>query len=498
MFMEKVMDNYKWRALAAIAVGSFMAPLNGSITNIALPSITAFFSVSLVTAEWVIMSYLLVISSLLLTYGRLGDMIGHKPVYVGGFAGFTVGAFLCGVAPSIEALIAFRVLQGLGAGMMFAIGPAIVTSSFPPQERGKALGLLGMVVAVALATGPALGGFLVGLFGWRAVFLINLPIGVFGTFWALRTLRWSREQTKQNFDFLGAGLFSFGLTVLLLILSQGENWGWRSPQILIPLAAALVSLALFIRVELRVPDPMLDLSLFKIRLFSAANVSALINFMAQSAVYFLFPFYLLDMRLLAPQHAGMIIMVSPLVIFVVAPVAGSLSDRIGSRLLSSTGMGLVAVSLFLLSRVQLDTPVLFMAAAFAFLGLGAGLFQAPNNSAIMGSVPRRRLGIASGMLATMRNVGMVLGIAVAGAVFAVREAHHLFALDAAGLTGRVLTTGAFTAAMNDAFLVGAGLAALGVVTSLVRGAGVPGQEIPAAPQAPPAAAPAASAPRRTR
>lgn len=491
--------NYKWHALAAVAVGSFMAPLNGSIINIALPSITSYFSVNLVTAEWVIMSYLLVISGLLLTYGRLGDMIGHKPVYVGGFAVFTVGATLCGLAPSIEMLIASRVLQGLGGGMMFAIGPAIITSAFPPQERGKALGILGMVVAAALATGPALGGLLVGLFDWRAVFYINLPIGLFGTIWAARILLWRRQQTKQNFDFLGAGLFSAGLTILLLVLSQGQSWGWDSPKTLIPAAGALVLLALFILVELRIPHPMLDLSLFRNRLFSAANISALINFMAQFAVYFLFPFYLLDMRQLPPQQAGILMMVSPLVIFVIAPIAGSLSDRIGSRLLSSTGMGLITISLLILSRAQLDTPIPLLALNFALMGLGVGLFQSPNNSAIMGSVPRNRLGIASGMLATMRNVGMVMGIAVAGAVFAIREAHHFSALGAAGLSGTALTTQAFTAAMQDTFLVGAGLAAVGVITSLIRGSDPRGRQgSDTVPAGRPQPQPAASGSRRTR
>lgn len=462
-------DGYKWRALAAVGVGNFMAPLMGSIVNIALPDITSYFKVGLPTAEWVVMAFLLVISSLLLTYGRLGDMLGHKPVYVTGFAVFTVGSALCGFATSIEMLIAFRILQGIGAGMVMAIGPAIITAAFPPRERGKALGIMGMVVAAALAAGPALGGLLVGYFGWRAVFLLTVPIGLFGTLWAAYILAWKREPSRQTFDFLGAGLFSAGLTLLLLVLSKGQEWGWDSFRSLVFLAAAGAALALFIRAELKVLQPMLDLSLFRNRLFSAANASALLNFMAQFSVFFLFPFYLLDVRHLPAQQAGLLMMVGPLVVVFLAPVSGTLSDRIGSRLLSSTGMALITVSLFLLSRIGLTTPLPTVALSLGVLGLGVGLFQSPNNSAIMGSVPRHRLGIASGMLATMRNVGMVMGIAVAGAVFAARHAAHLAALEKSGLAGETLSARSFTYAMHDAFLVGAFLALLGVVTSLVRG-----------------------------
>jgi len=479
-------DGYKWRAMAAVAVGNFLGPLNGSIVNIALPNITAHFQADLPAAEWVIMAFLLTISSLLLTYGRLGDMIGHKPVYVSGFFVFTAGSLLCAAAGSIEALIAFRVVQGLGAGMLMAIGPAIVTSAFPARERGKALGIMGMVVAAALASGPVLGGILVGYFDWRAVFLLNAPIGLFGLFWSARILAADKGRPGQSFDVPGALTFSAGLTLLLLVLSKGQEWGWSSAPVLAFAPASLALLALFLFIERKVPQPMLDLSLFRNRLFLSANASSLLNFMAQFAVYFLLPFYILDIRHLAPQHAGFLMTASPLVVFFVAPLSGSLSDRIGSRTLSSLGMGIIAVGMFLLSRIPLDAPLPAIAAVLALIGLGVGLFQSPNNSAIMGAVPRQRLGIASGMLATMRNVGMVMGIAVAGAVFAIRHAYHLETLSRAGLSGTSLEALAFTSGMHDAFFAGGVLALLGVLTSLVRGEERPGQGAEAAPGGPPA------------
>lgn len=469
-------SDYKWRAMAAVAVGNFLGPLNGSIVNIALPNITAYFDVGLPAAEWVIMAFLLVISSLLLTYGRLGDILGHKPVYVSGFFVFTLGSLLCAFAGSINMLIVYRVVQGLGAGMLMAMGPAILTSAFPARERGKALGLMGMVVAAALASGPVLGGLLVGYFDWRAIFLINVPLGLFGLLWTAYILVWDKGKAKQSFDYAGAITFSAGLTLLLLGLSKGQEWGWSSSLTLGLGLGALVLLAVFVLTETKIPHPMLDLSLFRNRLFTAANASSMLNFMAQFAVYLLMPFYLLDIRHIEPQHAGLLMMASPLVVVIVAPHSGALSDRIGSRLLSSTGMGIIAVGLFLLSRVPVDASLPVIALVLALIGMGVGLFQSPNNSAIMGSVPRHRIGIASGMLATTRNVGMVLGIAVSGAVFAIRHAYHIHNLELSGLSETALTSLSFTSAMNDAFLVGSLLAVVGVLTSLVRGNESSGQK----------------------
>ncbi|OAT85450.1 hypothetical protein A6M21_05890 [Desulfotomaculum copahuensis] len=462
-------ESYKWWVLASIALGTFMGPLDGSIVNIALPSISSYFHTSLAMVEWVVMSYLLMISSLLLTYGRLGDMYGHKPIYLGGFVIFTLGSALCGFSPGIGFLIGARVLQAVGAGMMMAIGPAIVTSTFPPHLRGRALGMNGSVVASALAFGPAIGGLLLSQFGWRSIFFVNLPIGIIGTLWAVRILRRDERLVRHRFDIPGAVTIFAGLMFLLLSLSHGGEWGWSSPAVLFSLAAAVVFLGLFIYLELRSPEPMMDLRLFRIRLFAAANATSLLNFMAQFSITFLLPFYLEQVRHLNPAHAGLVLSAPPFLILFVAPLSGALSDRIGSRLLSSLGMAITAAGMFWLSRVGVATPYAVIVAGMAVFGLGTGLFQAPNNSAIMGSVPRQRLGTASGTLASMRNIGMVLGIALSGAVFSGRLPVHDAVLRALGRHGAALQAQAFTMSMQDAYLVGASLAALGVLTSLVRG-----------------------------
>ncbi|MDN5294200.1 MAG: hypothetical protein PWQ91_789 [Eubacteriales bacterium] len=453
--------------LLAVAIGTFMAPLDASVVNIALPKIGSFFHAPLRLVEWVIMSYLLVISSLLLTYGRLGDMYGHKKIYVTGFIFFTIGSLLCGLAPSIMALIFARAFQALGAGMMMAMGPAIVTATSPPQERGRSMSTIAVAVSVALTTGPILGGFLTSHFGWRSIFLINLPIGVIASFLAWRTIPETGRKEKQPFDLKGAALFFAALTSILLSLSYVEKAGWKNPRIWLALTGGLFLLLLFILLEKKIPAPMLDLSLFKIRLFSLGNLSALLNYIAQYSVVFLMPFYLQQQRHLDPSHAGLLLIPMPLTTMVIAPISGILSDKFDVRYLSSAGMGITAFGLWQLSRLTVDSPTSAIILALVTVGLGTGLFQTPNNSAIMGSVPKNRLGIASSVLATMRNVGMVTGVAITGAVFSTRYNSLLKTYAAQGIgNSKVL---AFSGAMHTAYLVATCLALLAVFTSLSRG-----------------------------
>ncbi len=463
----------KWQTMFAVAIGTFLSAMSSSIINVALPFIGNYFEVDMASLEWVVMAYLLVISSLLIAYGRLGDIWGYKSIYLTGFVIFTAASLLCAISETIHTLIAFRVLQGIGAGMIMAIGPAILTATFPPQERGKALGMIGMVVASALATGPFIGGIMVQFFDWQMVFYLNIPLGILGVVWGSYILPKSIQVNKQAFDYPGAIALFLTLFAILLSLSHGQQWGWSSSQTLSLLGFGLLMLGFFIWWELRHPQPLMDLNLFKIRLFSAASVSALINYMAMFSYIFLIPFYLKDVAGLDPSHIGMLMVVSPLMILLSSPISGTLSDKIGSRTLSSLGLALTCLRLFLLSGlgpafspVQLILPLLLF-------GLGSGLFQAPNSSAIMGSVPKQRLGIASSTIASMRNMGMVMGIAISGAVFNGRLPIYLTKYNQLGYQGQNLQATAFVNAMHDAFLVAALLAVFGVVTSYVRGSQQP-------------------------
>lgn len=461
----------RWQILSAIAIGTLMGPVDGSVVNIALPVITRSLRTTLDVAEWVAVAYLLVISSVLLTWGRLGDMYGHRRIYLGGFAVFTLGSVLCGAAPGIGWLVGFRVLQAVGAGMMMSASPAIITEVFPPTERGRALGLNAVAVAVGLAVGPVLGGFLVEHLGWRSIFYINLPIGVVGTAWAARVLPGPAVVRRAAFDIPGAVTLFGALLSLLLALSQGESWGWRSAPTLALVGLGAAGLMLFVAVERRSAAPMVDLSLFRDRVFVLANASGLANFMAQYSVTFLMPFFLQVAMGMSADRAGTLMLGFPLAMMGVAPLAGYLSDRFGSRWLAVVGMVILAGGVLSASRLGSGASGAEVFWRLAVIGLGAGLFQTPNNSTIMGSVPRDRLGIAGGMLASMRNIGMVLGIAVSAAVF--------MAMAGGRPEAAAADLDRFLAGMHAAMGTGAAVAVLGALASLAARPGAPGPRRPA-------------------
>ena len=446
----------KWWVLAAIGVGTFMSALDGSVVNIILPVVRAGFQSDVSTVEWVVAIYLLVVSGLLLSFGRLGDLRGHKSVYLSGFGIFIAGSALCGLASSARMLVAFRVFQALGAAMLLSNSPAILTRNFPPRQRGQALGLQGMMTYLGLTVGPSLGGWLTQQFSWRAVFYINVPVGLLAMALSLIFIPADgQNQQAERFDLAGAFIFMTGLVALLLGLNQGAEWGWTSAPILGLLAASLALFVGFVFLELRLPAPMLDLSLFKQRVFSAAAASAILNYISLYTVLFLMPFYLIQGRGLNPAQAGLLLTAQPLVMVVVTPLSGALSDRMGSRLLATLGMAIMAGGLLGLAQLGPSSPLNLVALYLGVVGLGTGLFISPNTSALLGAAPRNRQGVASGILATARNVGMMLGIGMAGAI----------------LTTRMLP--ALPASLFDAvrigFLAAAGAALLSGLTSATRG-----------------------------
>jgi EmrB/QacA subfamily drug resistance transporter len=450
----------KWWVLIAIGVGSFMTALDGSVANTILPVLSQAFNSEVAAVEWVVTVFLLVVSGLLLSFGRLGDIQGHKRIYVAGFVVFVLASALAGLSPSVEALVACRALQALGGATILANAPAILTKSFPANERGRALGMQATLTYLGLTVGPSLGGWLTTQLSWRAVFYINVPVGATAIALSLLFIRdGATAETRERFDLAGALVFMVGLVALLLGLNQGHAWGWGSPPIVGSVGAAVLLLALFIIIESRVVSPMLDLSLFRRRLFSAATVSAVMNYICLYSVIFLLPFYLIQGRGLTPAQAGLVLTVQPVIMAIAAPLSGTLSDRIGSRLPGTMGMSVLAVGIWLLSRLGPDAPMMNVALGLGLAGLGTGIFVSPNNSALLGSAPLNRRGIAAGVLATARNVGMVLGVGLAGAILTTVMAEH---------GGNGTPAGLFEG-VSSALRVAAGVAALGAVASAIRG-----------------------------
>jgi EmrB/QacA subfamily drug resistance transporter len=455
----------KWLILVAVSLGAFMSTLDGSIVNIALPAIQQEFGIDLTTLEWVVVAYLLVIGSLLLPVGRLGEVLTFKRVYLSGFAIFTVASALCGIAGDELTLIAFRVLQAIGAAMLTAIGPAIVARTFPPGERGRALGLNGISVSLGLTLGPVLGGLLTTAATWRAIFLINLPVGVIAILWAWRILPAEGRGTGQTFDIRGAALSGGSLFTLLLALSEGQSWGWTSPATLGLIGLALVLGVLFVLVERTATQPLMDLALFRIRPFAFGLASVIIAFAGLFTATFLLPFLLVRGEGYSAIEAGLMLTPVPITMAIVAPFSGAASDRWGQALPAGAGMVLMVVALLWLTALPPGFALTDLLPRLVLLGAGQGLFMSPNSSAVLGSVPGRRVGTASGVLAQMRVNGQALGIALSAAVVAIRLPVHMAGL--AGTPAEAST--ALAAAIHDAFLVAGLVCSLAIVTSLVRG-----------------------------
>ncbi|MCX6347041.1 MAG: MFS transporter [Actinobacteria bacterium] len=451
-----------------VALGTFMSALDGSIVNISLPAISSYFNITITTVEWVVLSYLIIISSLLLTFGRLGDLYGHKKIYIIGFAIFTLGSFLCALSSSIILLVIFRALQAVGAGMLMSMGPAIIILNAPANRRGRYLGIIGISVSIALSIGPVLGGFLTSIFGWQSIFLINIPIGVIAFIWALKVLPTAEQAEKHPFDFIGAIILFFALIGIIFPLSFIDKLGISNPLMIGSFVLGTCLLILFVFVELRIKHPMFDFSLFKSRVFLMGNISLLLNFIAQFMIILIIPFYLIQFRNFSASAAGLILIANPVIVLLVTPISGYLTDRYDTRYICSSGMILITTGLFLLGFLNENSNIASIILYLAIIGLGIGMFQTPNNYAIMCSVSQNRSGTASSMLATMRNLGMVLGASLSGSLFSYRQLYLTKILSLKGISGIELNNKIFTGAMKFTFIIGAILAFCAIFTSVIR------------------------------
>lgn len=395
-----------------IVLLTFMACLDSSIVNVALPVMANYFNVGMNSIAVIVSSYLIAISGTILFFGRLGDIKGTIRVFKVGIVIFTLGSLMCAISTSLYVLVIARVIQAVGAAGFMATNQGIITRVFPAGERGKALGITGSFVALGNLVGPPLGGFIVDASAWQYIFLINIPIGLFAFIMGLKILPGDEESKKARLDIKGALLFLIFIVALFAALLTGEQTGFSKPSVLIGFGLAIASFILFIKVELAGESPMLQLDIFKNQLFSLSILCGFLLFVAMNCSNIILPFYLQDVIKMSPSVSGLYLMTYPLILFVVAPISGQLSDKMGSELLTLIGLIIFSSAFFMMATLNQQLEPVKLIAIIAIMALGNGMFQSPNNSLVMSSVPKDRVGIAGSINALVRNLGLVVGISV--------------------------------------------------------------------------------------
>ena len=389
-----------------------MVPINASIVNVSLPIITEFFGATVATSEWILTSYLITLLSFVLFFGKFGDFWGHERLYMAGLVGFVFSSLLCSLAPSIFLLIILRAIQGFTAAMMISVSLGIVKKSFPISMLGEALGIYAVLIAGGLTLGPAIGGILDGLLGWRSIFLINLPMGILSLIICFKIL--DRGESKEiKWDIIGTisqFLALFSLVYLLNYITSNPI----NMEALILSFFTISMVILFVWWERRTEDPILNLSLFRNISFSAYNLSLHLNYVCMYMIIFVMPFYLLKVLHLSTNTTGLVLTAAPLLMMFLAPISGLISDKFGSRPLSFIGALICAVAFYSMTELQFYSNGIDVFLRLALLGVGAAIFQSPTNRAIMSKIPNGQAGVASGILVTMRNLGMVFAVCYAG------------------------------------------------------------------------------------
>ena len=450
-----------------------MTPLDGSIVTVAIPSIASSIRIGLEAAVWIPLAYLLLLTVLLINVGRIADFKGRKRFYALGFVIFTTGSVLCAISITDLQLVICRALQGVGAALIAANSAAIVTDVFQRTERGKALGINTMAVYTGLTAGPIIGGILVQNYGWRSIFYVNVPIGILVVTLTVLKLKETRvDQVGAGFDLAGAATLSIALASLLVLLTLGSTYGWSSWPTLGLLILSVGMFVLFLQVESRFAHfPTLDLSLFtRNRLFAAANATALLSYIAFNGVTLMISIYLQSIRGLNPETVGFYLIAQSAAMALLSPFSGWLSDRFGSRLLSTLGMLVVTFGLYLFSQLNAASSALEIISRLTLVGVGFGIFSSPNTSAVMGSVKPAKLGVAAGTLGTMRFMGQSVGLALLGMVMATTvPTKTLLALFTGLSVQDPVATAQFVQGMKTFFLIASIIGALATLTSMVRG-----------------------------
>lgn len=472
--------NYKWWAYVAVGLGIFLTVMDQSGVNIALPRVAEHFSATIPTIQWVSLGYVLSTSAMLLPMGRLADITTRKRVYVGGFVIFALAAALAGSAPVFPVLIAAKILQGIGAAGIHANGMAMILEAFPERERGKAVGMYTAIIGTGSITGPMIGGVLVSGLGWRSVFFASIPLAVVATVLVLTVVKRAApgrgtDGRGRRFDWPGASLSSAALITFLLGITNAYRYGWSSPIIVVALGLAVLLLVSFIWWEQRTGDPMLDMGLFRNKVFSMGISARSVSFLGASAVFFLMPFYLMQALDYQASQAALMLVPGSIGMAVMGPISGPLSDRVGTRWPSAVGMASSAAGMFLFSRMGVDTHPAHVVIGMALTGIGMGLFSAATTSAVMGSMGRSRYGIATAVLNLARTSSNVTGVAMATTIVTLTMGSLGYEPSLAAVTedGGEGVKSAFVSGMSRAFMVAGALMVLSIALSVLRGEAQP-------------------------
>lgn len=460
-------DTRKWFTLAAVSFGLFMIMLDNTVVNVALPSIQRDLDADLSELQWIVTGYALTFAALMLVGGKLADAYGRRLIFVLGIAVFTFASLLCGLADTSEMLIAARVLQGAGAALMNPATLSIIAATFPPRERGTAIGIWAGVSALALAIGPLVGGLITEHLDWSWIFFVNVPIGILGIGASFVFIDESRDETHERLDLPGLATSGVGLFALTYGLIEANTYGWSSARIVGSFVLAGVSLLAFVVLERRQRAPMLPLELFRSGTYTGANLVVLLVALAMFGVFFFVSLYMQNILGYSAVQAGAAFLPMTILIILVAPIAGRTSDRIGSRGLMTAGMVFIAVQLVMFSRLGEDASYWNLFPALMIGGIGMSLTMTPSAAAATRSVPVDKAGVGSAVLNSARQVGGTMGIALMGAIMAAE-------------VGGDRTPDAFMRGFESALLVAAGIAVVGAIVAftLVRpheGAGRPSQ-----------------------
>ena len=455
----------KWVILLTVLIMTIMSTLDSSIVNVALPVMTKDLGVSMGSIEWVVTSYLITICATILIFGKIGDINGKTTVFKIGVIGFTFGSLMCGLSNNLTVLIISRIIQALGSAAALSTNQGIITESFPPEERGRALGLIGSSVALGTMIGPTLGGFIVSGFKWNYIFLINIPIGIIAYVASQKILPKQSNNLSESLDYKGITLFIPSVILLFSGIILGQHLTYTNIYILLSFVISIILLALFIKCELKVEHPLLDINIFKNTLFTVSIICGFISFVAISGTNIILPFYLQDALKLSPGVTGLIMTVSPIVLGVMSPISGYLSDKFEAEKLTFVGLVVITIGLLLLSRLNIDTPILVIGIFIATMSAGAAMFQSPNNSLIMSTVPRDKLGVAGSINGLFRNIGMITGIALSTTLLYNRMSSKIGYKVLGYIQGR---EDVFIYGMKVVYMVVAGICFIGVILTLIR------------------------------